>query len=420
LRLSEEERRILAGKSGPAARLALSVLVELGELFGAREMVQVAMAHDDSVIFVGQAGIEFAEHLVELGGRVSVPTSLNACDIDFERWAELRVPPRALEVNRRIARAHLALGAAPTWTCAPYQAGLVPRFGQHIAWAESNAVAFANSIIGARTNRYPGLIDLCAAIAGRVPKYGLHLRENRQARVLIRLSGLTKEMLALDSIYPLLGYLLGEIAGDRVAALAGLPAQVGMDSLKGFSAAAASSGAVGLFHLVGLTPEAQTLEACLDGPEAVEETEITPRMIARAQARLSPADPGEVDLVALGCPHFSFQEFMELARYLEGRRVHGHLALWAFTSRAVYGWLKDSGLLEKLKNAGAMVFTDGCPLAFPREAWEFKAVMTNSAKMANYCFAQTGLKAVLGGLRDCLETALAGRVRRRETPWDGF
>jgi predicted aconitase len=294
---------------------------------------------------------------------------------------------------------------------------LIPRFGEQVAWGESNAIAFVNSVIGARTNRYGDLMDICAAIIGRVPGFGLHLTRNRKAEIHVRLDGVGKEALENRAIYPLLGYLIGEIAGDRVAAVTGIPRDVGFDSLKAFSAAAASSGAVGLFHIAGVTPEAKTLAACLKGGKAGETHEITPGMLRDARERLWGARRDFADLVVTGCPHLSFAELGRLAGLIEGRRVDSGVAFWAFTSRAVYGWIETCGILKLLSDCGIQVFTDGCPLQYPKESWRFGAAMTDSAKFAHYCFSQTGHGAALGSLEECVESAVHGRMCRRDPVW---
>jgi len=341
MRLTHQEQEILKGKHGEAQRIALSVLVDLGEVFGAQEMMRVSQVHVDMTIYMVDAGVEFAEHLADLGGKVAVPTSLNPSAIDLERWKEYRAPAKLLEKSRRLERAYLRMGATPTWTCVPYQQGMIPRFGEQIAWGESNAIAFANSIIGARTNRYGDLMDLCAAIIGKVPKFGLHLTENRKAEVLIHLEEISREMFENKAIYPLLGFLIGEMAGDRIAAIKGIPQDITMDSLKGLCAAAASSGAVGLLHIIGVTPEAQSLEMCLQGTRPREIFQIMPHMIQDAEERLSTAKRDVADVIIVGCPHFSFAEFRELAQLMEGREVNSSVTFWAITSRAVFGWIRN-------------------------------------------------------------------------------
>jgi hypothetical protein len=417
MRLTDEEKRILEGEQGAAARIALAVLAELGELFGAKELMPVSQVHIDATLYMVDAGLEFAEKMADLGGEVAVPTSLNPSSIDLQRWKAYRVPPEALSKHKRMETAYLKMRATPTWTCAPYQNGIIPRFGEQIAWGESNAIAFANSIIGARTNRYADLMDICAAIIGKVPKFGLHLTENRKAKMLIQLKEITPQMFENEAIYPLLGYLFGEMVGDQVAAITGMPQNIKVDSLKGFCAAAASSGAVGLFHMVGITPEAQTLEMCFHGNKPQNVCDITPELIKKAEDRLWTMKKDEADLVVTGCPHYSPAEFVKLAQLTAGKKVHRSVLFWVFTNRSVYAWIKDNGILSDLTGAGIMVFTDGCPLQYPRDTWQFNGAMTDSAKFANYCFSQRGLEAAYGSLEDCVETAVRGKIRRTKSPW---
>jgi hypothetical protein len=417
MRLTDEEKSILDGKQGEAARIALAVLVDLGELFGAKELMPVSQVHIDATLYMVDAGLEFAEKMAALGGKVAVPTSLNPSSIDLQRWKAYRVPPEILPKHNRMEAAYLKMRATPTWTCAPYQNGIIPRFGEQIAWGESNAIAFANSIIGARTNRYADLMDICAAIIGKVPKFGLHLTENRKARILIRLKEIPTRMFEKESIYPLLGYLFGELAGDQVAAITGIPRDIKIDSLKGFCAAAASSGAVGLFHMVGVTPEAQTLEMCLHGNKAENAYDITPGLIQKAEDRLWTVEGDAVDLIVTGCPHYSPAEFIKLAQMTKGGKVHSSVIFWVFTNRSVYAWIKDNGILADLTAAGVMVFTDGCPLQYPKEIWQFTAAMTDSAKFANYCFSQCGFEAGYASIEDCVESAVRGKICRSELPW---
>ena len=418
MRLTDEEKSILDGRQGEASRIALSVLVDLGELFGAKELMPVSQVHIDATLYMVDAGLEFAEKMAALGGKVAVPTSLNPSSIDLERWKAYRVPPEILPKHKRMEAAYLKMRATPTWTCAPYQNGIIPRFGEQIAWGESNAIAFANSIIGARTNRYADLMDICAAIIGKVPKFGLHLTENRKAKMLIRLKEIPTQMFKNESIYPLLGYLFGEIAGDQVAAITGIPQNIKIDSLKGFCAAAASSGAVGLFHMVGITPEAQTREMCLHGNKPENVYDITPKLIKEAEDRLWTVERDAIDLIVAGCPHYSPTEFIKLAQLATGEKIHRSVIFWVFTNRSVYAWIKDNGILSDLTAAGVMVFTDGCPLQHPKETWHFTAAMTDSAKFANYCFSQCGFDAAYGNIEDCVETAVRGKICRSESLWE--
>ncbi|MEE4607478.1 MAG: aconitase X [Desulfobacteraceae bacterium] len=371
--LTPEEQRILAGENGEAARIAMAVLVDLGTVFGADRLIPVAQVHIDTTLYMVDAGVEFAERMAATGGRFCVPASLNPAAIDLLHPERMRVPADLLENSRRLERAYLSMGAAPTWTCAPYQQGLVPRFGQQIAWAESNAIVFANSVIGARTNRYGDLMDICVAIVGKAPCFGLHLEANRHADLVIDASTLPRPVLCDPASYPLLGYIVGELAGDRIPAIVGIPADVPVRALKAFGAAAASSGAVGLFHMVGVTPEAGSLELCTGGRKTEETHVVTAKDLAGTAEKLSDPDLTRPNLVVVGCPHYSYPEMATLAQLLNGRRVHPDVACWAFTSRAVYGWMEHSGLLQALTNTGVTVFTDACPLQYPKTAWSFAA-----------------------------------------------
>jgi hypothetical protein len=409
MRLTDDEKAILDGGKGDAVQMAMAILVELGDVFGADRLIPVSQVHIDTTLYMVDAGVDFAEYFAAHGASVAVPTSLNSSAIDLIRWKAYRTPPDLLEKSRRLENAYLRMKAVPTWTCAPYQQGILPGFGQHIAWGESNAIAFANSVIGARTNRYADLADICAAIIGKVPEFGLHLTENRSARMLIRVVDVPDIWLQKRAAYPLLGYIFGEMAGDRVAAIDGIPKRVSMDCLKSFSAAAASSGAVGLFHVIGVTPEARSHEMCFGNTAPDEILEITPLQMMKALEKLSPNTGKAPDLIAVGCPHFSYPEFDYLAICLNGRRIHDSMVFWAFTGRSVYNMIRHSGLLSDLNKSGVTVFTDGCPLQYPKSEWHFSAAMSDSAKYASYCYSQTGLNVTLGSIENCVETAVHGK-----------
>ena len=408
MKLTDTEKRVLDGSEGWAKQTALSILKDLGELYDAPCFIPVSSVHIDMTLYLAEAGLDFTETMAEKGGRFSVPTSLNPSAADLLRPEALRVSPEICEKNERLDRAFLSMGAAATRTCAPYQSGLVPRFGEHLAWGESNAIAFSNSIIGARTNRIADLMDVCAAVAGRTPLFGLHITENRKARKKIVLDGFTDSDFQNPGIYPLIGFTAGKMAGDDVAAVSGMPAGVPVDSLKGLLAGAASSGAVGLMHLVGITPEAQTEEMCLAGN--IDEFVMTPKDITASLESLTRSESRRPELVVLGCPHYSFQEFRILEQALQGRKIHHDQKLWAFTSRAVYAFIAEAGILGKLVKAGVNVFTDACPLFYPSENWHFETIASDSAKFVNYCHSQTGRKSVYLSTSACVETAVAGKI----------
>ena len=435
LSLSPRETDLLAGGEGPALALAMGIVVRMGEILGARELVEIASAHIDGCLYHGDGGVEFAERLVDLGGTVAVPATLNVGALDLLNPARVRSQGHKREMALRLMRAYQALGCSPTWTCAPYQAGHRPALGEDVAWGESNAVAFANSVLGARTNRYGDFMDICCAIAGRAPRTGLHLRERRRATVVVDTGAVDPELKRRDVFYPVLGTWLGATVGDRVAVFTGLPATVTEDQLKAMGAAAASSGAVGLFHVEGVTPEAPSLEAALGGTSpggaspggaspggaspggASPETVIALRPSALRTARdtLSTAAAGRIDAVAVGSPHFSIEEFRRLDELLPATPFA--VPFYVCTGRSEYRRLEASGRLSRFLDAGVEIVVDTCVVVTPILPPGDGVLMTNSGKFAHYTPANTGYGVVYGSLEDCVSSAIRARVIRDESLW---
>src|ERR1700730_10455373 len=313
LELSDRDRAMLNGDLGPAPQLAMSILVRMADVYAAGELMDISQAHIDSTIYLGDATLEFAERLASLGARVVVPTSLNVSGVDECGWKDWAVTPEWAAKAARQMLAYERMGAVPMWTCAPYQTHMRPSFGQQIAWGESNAIAFANSVIGARTERYPDLLDICCAITGRVPAVGLHLTEHRAGQMLLRLDGVPAALQQDDQFFAVLGHLLGKLAEDRIPVIEGIVVRPAEDELKAFAAAAASSGRVALFHMVGVTPEAPTLDAAFQRRDVPPAIAITTADLRAARNELTTADGRELDMVILGSPHFSVAEFRQLA-----------------------------------------------------------------------------------------------------------
>src|SRR4051794_28278415 len=292
------------GDDGPAPALAMSILVRMADVYGATELMDISQAHIDSTIYLGDATLEFAERLASLGAKVAVPTSLNVSGVDECGWKDWAVSPEWAAKAARQMLAYERMGAVPMWTCAPYQTHMRPRFGQQIAWGESNAISFANSVIGARTERYPDLLDICCAITARVPAVGLHLTENRAGQILLRLVGVPQSLQQDDQFFAVLGHLVGKLAGESIPVIEGVTVQPAEDHLKAFAAAAASSGRVALFHMVGVTPEAPTLEAAFHGEAGLKacttRQTITVDDLRSARRELTTADGRELDMVILG------------------------------------------------------------------------------------------------------------------------
>jgi predicted aconitase len=415
--LDDEERDILAGGHGPAAALAMRIVARMAPLYGASRLLPVTRAHLDGVILSGPAGLEFAERLADLGGLVAVPTSLNVMSMDRQRWREWGQDPDYAGRAWRLGNAYLRMGATATFTCAPYQTEHAPHFGEQIAWSESNAVAYANSVIGARTNRYGDYLDVCCALTGRVPAAGLHLDEPRLATVVIRLSPLPPRLLDRDDFYPVLGYLLGTLVSDEVPVIAGLAAQPSDDQLKSLAAAAASSGSVALFHIAGVTPEAPTLTDALGGRPPARTIAIGLPELRRAHDHLTTATGNSVDAVAFGSPHCSLAECRALAAMMAERRAAPHVQVFITTSRAVRDLLQRSGDLATLESFGARVTADTCIVVAPLLRPGARVLMTNSAKYAHYGPGILGVDSVFGATEECVESAVRGQVVRLDDPW---
>jgi len=417
LRLSEADRGQLEGARGPAAQLAMSILVRMAEVWGAATLLDISAAHIDSTIYIGEAGLEYAERLADLGAQVAVPTTLNVSGLDEQHWQEWPVPPDWAGKAHRQMVAYQRMGARPTWTCAPYQTEWKPTFGQQVAWGESNAIVFANSVLGARTERYPDLLDICCAITGRAPAVGLHLAENRAGQLLFRLVDVPEAIQRDDTFYPVLGHLLGRIAQERIPVVEGLVVAPAEDQLKALGAAAASSGAVALFHIVGVTPEAPTQAAAFQGrtPDAV--IDVTLATLRAMRRELTTADGDRLDMVVLGSPHFSLAEFRQLAPRLAGKRAHRDVQFLVTTSRVMALLARQAGYLSTLEAFGGRVTVDTCILASPMLPAAVKLLMTNSAKYAYYAPGLLDTQVTFGSLEDCVQSAVVGRVVREEGIW---
>ncbi|HEX9002926.1 MAG TPA: aconitase X catalytic domain-containing protein [Blastocatellia bacterium] len=418
LKLSDEDKAQLSGERGPANRMAMSILVRMAAVSGAQELMDITAAHIDSAIYTGEATMEFAERLASLGARVVVPTTLNVSGVDEHNWQKWEVPPDWAHKARRQMIAYQSMGASPTWTCAPYQTDMKPKFGQQIAWGESNAICFANTVIGARTERYPDLMDICAAITGRVPAVGLHLTENRAGQVLFTLSGVPREVQEDDEFYPVLGHLLGQIAQDRIPVVEGLEVQPAEDQLKALCAGSACSGAVALIHLVGVTPEAPTREAALQGRTPQQTVVITMKEMRAARRELTTSLGEKVDMVVLGSPHFSLAEFQKLAPLLAGQQRHPEVQFLVTSSRLMSSLAEQSGSLAPLQQFGGTVTVDTCVLTTPMLPAEIKVLMTNSAKYAYYAPGLLDKQVVFGKLEDCVRSAVSGKVMRDNSLWE--
>ena len=395
----------------------MSIVARMTEVAGASELLDITGAHIDSTVYIGDAGLEFAERLASLGAKVVVPTTLNVSGLDEHHWRDWDVPNDWARQAYRQMVAYQSMGTIPTWTCAPYQTEMRPSFGQQIAWGESNAIAFANSVLGARTERYPDLFDICCAITGRAPAMGLHLTEHRAGELLFRLVDVPEPLQSSDDFYPVLGNLIGKASLDKIPVLDGLSFTPDEDQLKAFGAAVASSGGVAMFHMVGITPEAPTLVEAFHGKTPVKTIDVTMDLLRESRRALTHIDSNRLHMVVLGSPHFSLAEYKQLAPLLLGKRKHPDVKFLVTSSRAMTQLAQKAGYLAPLEGFGAQITVDTCILTSPMLPAEIQNLMTNSAKFAYYAPGLLGRKIAFGSLEDCVNSAVAGEIIRDESRW---
>jgi predicted aconitase len=399
MRLSTEEADWLAGKRGPAVAKAMEILVALGDIYGAEELVPVASVQVAGVGYanLGEAGLEFLQAWVDQGARVVVPTTLNPAGMDLTSWRELGIPEEYARRQLEVIDAYRAMGITINCSCTPYLTGNVPQCGQHLAWSESSAVSYANSVLGARTNREGGPSALAAAITARTPAYGLHLERNRQPQLVVVVSCPLRS--ATD--FGALGYLVGEKAADAVPYFR-LQADVepSSEELKALGAAMAASGSVALYHVEGITPEAQLAQLAVRAAPVLVIESIDKGYEALNEGAL------EVDLVWIGCPHASLAEIEEAAGLLEDRPLISQL--WLTTSRDVRSVAQEKGLADRLERFGGRIVADCCLLGAPLTEMGITSVATNSAKAAFYLRSRRGVQARFGSLEQCLQAGVSG------------
>lgn len=391
---------MLEGQFGETKRFAMELLVASGQAMGASSMIDITGAHIDSCLFHGIAGLDFARTLVDGGGQVAVPTTLNVSSLDLLHPDLYRGDPDTAIHARALMEAYESLGCRATWTCAPYQLVERPVFGEQVAWGESNAIVFANSVLGARTERYGDFLDICCALTGRAPYVGLHTDAGRVATLAIDVA-VGDAWLDSDLLYVALGLVLGKEAGTEVAVIAGLDERADEDRLKALGAAAASSGAVALFHVAGLTPEAATF-----GTSPKRRIEVGPDRLSAALSSLTEAGP--LGAVSLGTPHASAAELKTLAAMCSGRRTT--VPFYVNTGRDVAGTVGEA--VQTIEEFGGSVVTDTCTYITPIIGEVEGVVMTNSGKWAYYAPGNLGVSVALGTMADCVESAVRGAVVR--------
>ena len=372
MHLTKEEERMLDGRCGEVVQRQMRLLVRLGEIYGADRMIPVGSVQVAGVSYksLGDPGLEFLEDMARKKAKVRVLTYLNPAGMDMESWKEIGFPEKFARKQIRVMEAFRKMGIVVTATCTPYLAGNLPRFGEHIAWSESSAVSFSNSVIGARTNREGGPSALAAAICGVTPNYGLHLDENRKPNMVIKVEA----DLEFNADYGALGYHVGKLVKNKIPYFVGLK-DTNTDQLKALGAAMAASGAVALYHAEGLTPEARDFDV----------TKLEKLSVGRKdlKATFKKLNTGELpDIVILGCPHASLREISSLADKLVGKKLRK--PIWICTSRVMKEAAERMGFVRTIEKAGGRVVADTCMVVSPIEEMGFAVTGVNSGKAANY------------------------------------
>jgi predicted aconitase len=394
MHLTKQEEKMLDGGNGEVAQRSLRLLVRLGEIYGAEKMIPVGSVQVAGVSYksIGDPGLDFLEDIAAKKARVKVLTYLNPAGMDMEDWKEIGFPKDFAKKQIRIMEAFRKMGIVVTATCTPYLAGNLPRFRESIAWSESSAVSFSNSVIGARTNREGGPSALAAAICGVTPNYGFHLDENRQPDVIIDV-----EMdLEFSSDYGALGYHVGKLVKNKIPYFKGLK-NPNTDQLKALGAAMAASGAVALYHAEGCTPEASLVKT-----KGLESVSVGKKELKATYETLNTGE--EPDIVILGCPHASLREISALADKLEGKTLKK--PIWICTSRVMKEAANRMGFTEIIESAGGRVVADTCMVVSPIEDMGFRVTGCNSGKAANYLPGFCNQKVVFQNVDELVRRAL--------------
>ena len=415
IELTAHDRALLDGSQGKAAQVAMQIVLRMAHIQGAKYLVDITQAHIDGCIYTGPASLRFAQQLVAWGAKVRVPTTLNSISVDQRRWRELGIDPALGVPASELGDAYMAMGAQLSFTCAPYLLDSAPKAGEQIVWAESNAVVYANSVLGARTLKYPDYLDICIALTGRAPLIGCHLEDQRKARLHIEVPPLSN---LDDSFYPLLGYHIGALAGSRIPLISGLQQQHPiLDDLKAFGAAFATTSAAALFHIAGVTPEALDPTRVIDGPLPVFKLSLEELRLSWQE--LNSARDARVDVVSLGNPHFSLSEFARLASLCQGRHRHPDVVLAITCGRTVLEQARAAGHIAVIEAFGAVIISDTCwcMLGEPVIPPAARNLMTNSGKYAHYAPGLVGRKVHFASLAECVDAACSATASGRLPQW---
>ena len=403
MKLTDEEKRMLDGEMGKPAAIAMNMLVSLGEIYGAERMAPIRSAHIAGLSLKshGQSGMLWAEDMANMGAKVSVTTTGNVIGVDRSR--DLGMPAEWVEHQMRIEAAYEKMGMLGTSTCTPYFCGFVPKRGEIVAWAESSAVVYANSVLGARDNREGGPSALAAAIAGRTPYCGYHLDENRKGDILFKVNAKIEDMADFGA----LGNAIGKTIGEKIPVFENL-GNPSIEDLAAFGAALASSGGVALYHALGITPEAVSKEAVF-GNKKYDTVEVGWKEIEQGYANMNSGKNRDIDFVVIGCPHCTVRQLVEIANLLDGKKISDGVMMWVQVNAATKAMAKQLGYLGVIEKAGVTVTQDLCAVLAVPEALGATTAATNSAKFAFYGPGANQVGIWYGNVRKCVNAALNGR-----------
>ena len=423
LTLSDSDHRMLNGDNGKAAQLAMQIVVRMAELQGAKELTDVSQAHIDACVYNGPSSLLFAQRLESLGGRVRIPTTLNSLSVDKRRWRVQGVDDGFGTAASQLGDAYMAMGAQLSYTCAPYLLDSAPEFGQQIVWAESNAVTYANSVIGARTQKYPDFLDACIALTARAPAAGAHLDAGRLPSIEVRIVNMDEDRVD-DSFWPLLGYHIGAVCQNDIPLIFGLENfSPTSDSHKAFSAAFATTSSVPMYHIAGITPEWDTAARSIKPTIKSVEVNRTDLQLSwnelNTASHIDGASNENVDVICLGNPHFSATECNSLAELCDGRSKHPSVTVIVTLGRDAYEQATIDGAIDKLKEFGVQFINDTCwcMIEEPVLPVDARVLMTNSGKYAHYGPGLVNRPLHFGSLVRCVDVACSGKCESTLPDW---
>jgi predicted aconitase len=387
---------MLNGEEGYTAKKSMEILVALGDIYGAEKLINIDSVQVAGVSYhnLGDAGLEFLDELAK-DGKVKVLTTLNPAGMDLENWKKLGISKEFAEKQNSVIEAFRKMGIIISCTCTPYLIGSLPTYGRHIAWSESSAVTFANSVIGAKTNREGGPSALAAAFVGKTPSYGLHLEENRVPDVHVDVRVNPEKM----ADWGALGWCVGEKVGNKIPYITGVK-DADLDELKSFCASVVTYGSKPLFFMKGITPGSERYQL----PK--EKVTIEDVDIKEAYESIND-DVDIIDFVCIGCPHCSIKEIAEIAKLSKNKRVSSNTEFWVATSRLMKQLADKRGYTETIENFGGKFACDTCMAVAPLKG-RFRSVATTSAKGCYYS-RHNGMKTKLGSLKECIEAAVRGK-----------